>query len=419
MTTNDDNANNSTDDEENTSSFDIASIIPEEGDPRRPPAWFTRALLYTGLAVAAFLLAMHAWKQVNWIITDIVISLFIALAMEPVINRLTRHMKRTIASMLTWAGVLTVSSVLIFLFGSMFIEQMTGLIKSIPDTYNATREFMTSRTDVSIPAFNELSNNIMHSIQSDWVTSLADKAWASAAGIGNMLLSLMIIIIVTYYIAAYSNDIRKSVCRFIRPSGQRRFLKAWEIIQSQVSSFLYSRIILAVINAICLAIFMVILKIPYWLPLSLFCGIVSQFIPTIGTYIGGALPVLSAFGSNGFKCALIILVYIIIYQQIENLILSPVISQRTMDLNPAIALLAVFFFGSIFGALGAFMALPVAASIQTVFALYAEHHDVIESELIENTQELQVMEDKNSGQDDHEEAGEEFSSPADAYNANK
>lgn len=102
---------------------------------------------------------------------------------------------------------------------------------------------------------------------------------------------------------------------------------------------------------------------PYWLPLALFCGIVSQFVPTVGTYIGGALPVLFAWGSNGLWYGVGVLVFIIVYQQIENLILSPKVSQRTMDLNPCVAFLAVLVMGALFGALGAFLALPVTASM--------------------------------------------------------
>ena len=83
--------------------------------------------------------------------------------------------------------------------------------------------------------------------------------------------------------------------------------------------------------------------------MALFCGVVSQFIPTVGTYIGGALPVLFAWGNRGWTYAVAVLVFIIVYQQIENLILSPRISQRTMDINAAVAFLAVLAFGSLFG----------------------------------------------------------------------
>ena len=104
---------------------------------------------------------------------------------------------------------------------------------------------------------------------------------------------------------------------------QRRFLLVWTVAQGQISSFLFSRSILALINATCTAIFLEILLVPYWLPLALFCGVVSPVHPTVGTYIGGALPVLFAWGNRGWTYAVAVLVFIIVYQQIENLILSP------------------------------------------------------------------------------------------------
>ena len=77
-----------------------------------------------------------------------------------------------------------------------------------------------------------------------------------------------------------------------------------------------------------------------------------------------------------------VLVFIIVYQQIENLILSPRISQRTMDINAAVAFLAVLAFGSLFGAFGAFLALPVTASLQAIFRAYTKRYELIDSPLI-------------------------------------
>ena len=119
------------------------------------------------------------------------------------------------------------------------------------------------------------------------------------------------------------------------------------------------------LNAFFTSICLMALHVPYWMPLALFCGVVSQFIPMLGTYIGGALPVLFAWGSCGLWQAIAVVAFICVYQQIENLIFAPKISRRTMDVNDAVAFLAVLAFGSLFGAIGAFLALPIVASIQT------------------------------------------------------
>ena len=91
---------------------------------------------------------------------------------------------------------------------------------------------------------------------------------------------------------------------------------------------------------------------------------------------------LFAWGSNGIMYAVGVLVYIVVYQQIENLILSPKISQRTMDLNPAVAFLAVLVFGGVFGALGAFLALPITASLQAIFKVYTIRYELVDSPLM-------------------------------------
>ena len=104
----------------------------------------------------------------------------------------------------------------------------------------------------------------------------------------------------------------------------------------------------------------------------------------LGTYIGGALPVLFAWGSCGLWQAIAVVAFICVYQQIENLIFAPKISRRTMDVNDAVAFLAVLAFGSLFGAIGAFLALPIVASIQTIARTYTKRYDLVDSPLMDD-----------------------------------
>ena len=119
---------------------------------------------------------------------------------------------------------------------------------------------------------------------------------------------------------------------------------------------------------------------PYPLALGLWVGLVSQFIPTIGTYLAGALPVLIALFHDPVD-ALWVLVFITVYQQFENLVLSPRITARTMSLHPAVAFGAVIAGGAIAGPIGALLALPAAASIQALVSLYVHRYEVVASPL--------------------------------------
>lgn len=363
--------------------IDLGSLFPAKGDPRRPPEWFGRALLYVAMAIVIFSFCWRSWGSISYLVLDIIISLFLALAIEPLVIAMVSHgWKRGAATAIGLVGVAVIIGVLLTLFGSMFVSQVVAMVSGLPAMYEQIREFLGQYSTFNLPEINSLGSEIINNIQTSWVTDFAGTAMNTVGGLLSFLLNLMTVVMTTYYISAAGPKLRRSFCRWLAPDTQRRFLLVWTVAQDQISSFLFSRSILALINAACTAIFLEVLQVPYWLPLALFCGVVSQFIPTVGTYIGGALPVLFAWGNRGWTYALAVLVFIIIYQQIENLILSPKISQRTMDINAAVAFLAVLAFGSLFGALGAFLALPVTASIQVIFRAYTRRYELIDSPLM-------------------------------------
>lgn len=376
--------------------IDFASVFPAKGDPRRPPEWYGRALLYTAIAVFSAYFVWHSWAKVSGIVLNIIIALFIALAIEPVVVSFVKHgWKRGAATGVSLIGLAVVVCLLLALFGNMFVQQMILMLKGMPALYDQLSQSIEQYTTFKLPEIESLGVEVFKNIQGSWITDFAGQALSTVAGAGSFLINLLTVCMVAYYISAAGPKLRRSFCQWLGPQMQRRFLLVWTVVQTQISGFLFSRTILAAINATCTAIFLEIIHVPYWLPLALFCGLVSQFIPTVGTYIGGALPVVFAWGSGGIYSALGVLVFITAYQQVENLLLSPKISQRTMDLNPAIAFLSVLVFGSLFGALGAFLALPITASLQAIFKVSTKRYDLVDSPLMndpEPTRKSKVVE---------------------------
>lgn len=110
------------------------------------------------------------------------------------------------------------------------------------------------------------------------------------------------------------------------------------------------------------------------LPMSIFEGFVAEFIPAIGTYIGAAVPILLTWGIQGISAAVILLVWTLIYQQLENYFLSPKISARTMEINGGIAFGAAMAGGAIGGPMLAFMSLPIAALITSFMKNFSRRY---------------------------------------------
>ena len=368
---------------ENGNKLDLASLFPAKGDDRRPPDWLGRALIYVAIVAFVSIFLWFAWSSISFIVFDVVISIFIALAMEPLVVRLIKHgWRRGVASGFTLTALLVVVGLLLALFGNLFAQQAVSMVMGLPNLYHQFASFVLRSTGFRMPNIEQLGMEILKHVQTSWVVDFAGQALNTTWGLLAVLLDMLTILMVTYYISAAGPAMRRSMCRWMNPQSQRRFLFIWSVVQEQISSFLFSRIILAAINAVGTAIFLIIMNIPYWLPLSLFCGIVSQFVPTVGTYLGGALPILFAWGSNGFGAAVATLIFITIYQQIENMVISPKISEKTMDLNPAVAFLSVLIMGAVFGALGAFLALPVTASLQAIFKVCTKQYHLVSSPLM-------------------------------------
>jgi predicted PurR-regulated permease PerM len=159
-------------------------------------------------------------------------------------------------------------------------------------------------------------------------------------------------------------------------------LLLWELAIEKTGGWIYSRILLAVISAAATWMFLAILGVPSPLALAIWVGLISQFIPAIGTYLAGALPVLIALLNDPID-ALWVVGFIAVYQQLENYFLSPRITARTMELHPAVAFGAALAGGMLAGPIGAVLALPIAGVLQAIVSTVLDRHEVIESHLTE------------------------------------
>jgi predicted PurR-regulated permease PerM len=106
----------------------------------------------------------------------------------------------------------------------------------------------------------------------------------------------------------------------------------------------------------------------------------SQFVPVIGTYIAGALPIAIALIADPID-ALWVLGVILVYQQVENYWFAPRITAQTMDIHPAVAFGGVIAGAALLGPVGALLALPAAATLQAFVSTYVTRHEVVESPL--------------------------------------
>ncbi len=111
--------------------------------------------------------------------------------------------------------------------------------------------------------------------------------------------------------------------------------------------------------------------------MALWVGVVSQFLPVIGIYVAGALPLLLTVIDSPIK-GLFVLGFIVVYQQIENFFIAPKITAQTMQLHAGVAFASAIIGGAVLGPTGAILGLPAAAVIQGILSSVGNRYEVVD-----------------------------------------
>ncbi|WP_150252670.1 AI-2E family transporter [Nocardiopsis deserti] len=352
------------------------------------PRWLPRAMLLALWMVTAFGLTLWLFVRLQSLLMLLLISLFLALALEPAVNWLHRHRwPRGPATGLVMLLVLALTVVFFSLLGSMLVGQILAFASEVPAMVRAALDWVNTTFDTSYSPttlLNEISS--VSGLVEQYASGIANNVWGAGTTVLALLFNTLTIGLFTFYLCADGPRFRRVICSVLPPRTQREVLRAWEIAITKTGGFLYSRALLALVCAGAHYVVLVALDIPFAFALALWVGVLSQFIPTVGTYIGGLVPVLVAL-VEGLWPAVWVLVFIVVYQQFENYLLQPRITARTLDMHPAVAFGSVLAGVAILGAPGALLALPMGASMQAFLGTYIRRYEVAEHPLLSDAEE--------------------------------
>lgn len=348
------------------------------------PPWIPRLLLAVVITAFAAYATFNLIRQLQQLLLWLVAALFLSFALEPAVNWLVaRGWRRGAAAGAVMFGLALLGLFAVALMVPLVIDQVQELVRRLPDWLDRASVYTERWFDVELTSEKILEN--IASAQAD-VQGIA----ANLASVGAFLLGLIFQVLTiglfTFYLVADGPRFRRGVCSLLPPKRQHEILAAWNVAIDKTGGYLYSRLLLALVNAVATFIVLQALGVPFAVPLALWQGFVSQFIPVVGTYIAAAVPLLVALLEDPWT-ALFFLIFVLIYQQIENYLLAPRITAKTMQLHPAVAFGAALAGGSISGLIGAFMALPAAAVIQATVSTYLKRHEVVETELTRDEEE--------------------------------
>ncbi|MFD7601428.1 AI-2E family transporter [Streptomyces mirabilis] len=346
------------------------------GQGVRMPRWLPRAMVLALTLVALFQLGSWAFHQLIGLLINILIAFFLALAIEPAVSWMASYgMRRGLATFLVFFGLLIATAGFVTLLGSMLAGQIVKMIEGFPEYLDSVINWINSSFHTHVRRV-DVRDSLVHS---DWLRKYVQNSATGVLDVSAQVLGglfkLLTITLFSFYFAADGPRLRRALCSVLPPARQAEVLRAWEIAVDKTGGYLYSRGLMALISGIAHYILLQALGVPYAPVLAVWVGLVSQFIPTIGTYLAGALPMLIAFTINPWY-ALWVLIFVVVYQQFENYVLQPKLTAKTVDIHPAVAFGSVIAGTALLGAVGALIAIPAVATLQAFLGAYVKRYDV-------------------------------------------
>jgi predicted PurR-regulated permease PerM len=357
-------------------------IRERAADPERMPRWVPRAIaLFFAMAVALYVLAWIV-RELRGLLILILVSLFLSFALEPAVNRLERMgFRRSLGTLMVFGASAVALALFGWAIGTVVADQFGTFVDEAPGYIEEVQEWASDTVGLEFD-----TDALVSEFQAGGAaTELATRLAGDLVDLGTTALSLLLQIftvgLFTFYLVADGPRLRRAILSIFAPDRQARVLAIWELAIDKTGGYLYSRGLLALASFIVHFVGFTLIGVPFPLALALWVGVMSQFIPVIGTYLAGALPILIALVNNPTDAVWVALV-VLAYQQIENYILAPPITAHTMDVHPAVAFGSVLAGAGLLGAVGALLALPAAAVLQAFASTTLEErglrHEVAE-----------------------------------------
>jgi predicted PurR-regulated permease PerM len=322
-------------------------------------------VLFIGIAIIIFL-------RVKPLIFDLFVAIVLAALAEPVVYRLSKKFGRKISALIAVFVILFVIFGIIFSLVPIMVQEIYFLSTQLPTYLDNILEYINSEGFSISNQSLDLETQFGTFIKS-YGETVGETVVFAGQGVLSALGHFFIIFFFSFYLISEGEHWRESLKNSISSRYSNLIDQVWTIGVSKAGGFIVARVILGILASVVFTVSFLIIGLPSPVALGIAAGVLSQLIPVIGTFLGGIVPVIASV-SLGANYVLYTLLVLSIYQLLENYFISPKITQSTMEIHPAVAVFSTIFGAYTVGAVGAILALPVAATIQGVVGTIIENN---------------------------------------------
>ena len=318
----------------------------------------------TVLLVAAAAGVIAAFRAIGDTFLIVFIGVFLALVFEYPVRLVIAKtgMSRGLASTVTVLGTAVAVVVVALLFLVPLVGAVRDFLQELPQTVEQLRQ-----SDELSGWFG--NSGAAENVQAgaDKVSSLVPDAISAVLGVAGGFFSVFLasftIIFICLFLLTDVANLKQALSSVLMPGEDERWLGVWERVTTAISRWAVGVVIIATIAGTTQGLTAWLLGSSYALGLAVIAGLLDM-IPNIGATIAGFILVPALWAEEGITAAIIMLVVLLVYQQVENNILTPKIQGEAVKLSGFFIIVAVTLFGALLGVLGALTAVPLAATVQ-------------------------------------------------------
>jgi predicted PurR-regulated permease PerM len=317
------------------------------------------------------LLAVGLWHLVGRLsttLTLLVVSMFLALALNPIVDALVaRGVRRAAAVATVFAGLLVVFVIIGALVIPPVVVQGTELAQQAP---RYVEDLLGSRWVRQLDRSYDVIDKVRAEVQArmtdqKFLEGVLGGILGAGRAVLNGVFQVFTVLVLTLYFLSSLPRAKHAAYAVVPASRRNRVESLSEEIMRRTGSYAIGQVVIATMNAVLSWVMMTIVGIPYAAVLAVTVGLLG-LIPMIGATLGAAVVCIVAFFDDPKK-ALIALIYYLVYQQLENYVVQPRVMQHTVSVPGPVTIVAALAGAAILGVLGALLAIPVAAGLLLLY----------------------------------------------------
>lgn len=337
----------------------------------------TNHTIFRVLAITlAFILGVYFVYITRQALTLIGVSFFMAIALSPPVNALAKRMphgSRGLATGLAYLATLSVLGLIIYSIIPPLVEQTQLLIQNLPayiDNLEKGDNFIAN----FVQRF-DLIESLRQSQQqlASQLSGAGGPVFDFLGRITSSIVSVLVVLVLTFFMLIEAPGWLEKFWA-IQPKEKRKHRQALaQRMYRVVTGYVNGQLLIASMAAFATLVMLFILGVPFAVPLAAIVGVFG-LIPLIGATLGSVIVVIVGLFQS-VSTALVLLIFFVIYQQVENNVFQPVIQSKTIEMSPLLILIAAILGVSVAGILGALLAIPIAASVRVVILDYFERRE--------------------------------------------